>query len=299
MLSLLLLHCSVGLPVLVMQDLQVLTLDEPARVSSFIASAEPFVLRGSDLVRSSVSDDPNWTANNLAKYLGQGGSKVTMLQHASGRMLYRQKPTALEIGGRLPWGKEVTDTESDNKRASKAQLTIADFRAAAANGSHAYVQELLMALSAQQVSQLLTPAAERVFSHEFVSPFARSPPILRAISQWRWELLANFSRDFGMFRQRGSSWSRTTPTAINGSTTPLDPLYNKHSSPMAVQLWLSTVGAVTPAHHDWADNFYAQVSGRKKFMLLPPGAFEQLSPFPDAHPSRRQVVVEIPIIRKI
>jgi hypoxia-inducible factor 1-alpha inhibitor (HIF hydroxylase) len=58
-------------------------------------------------------------------------------------------------------------------------------------------------------------------------------------------------------------------------------------------LWIGMAGVVTPSHFDEAHNFFAQVSGHKKFVLHHPKYFPNMYPFPLHHPCDRQSQVNI------
>lgn len=47
-------------------------------------------------------------------------------------------------------------------------------------------------------------------------------------------------------------------------------------------------GNVTPVHYDEQQNFFAQISGKKRCTLFPPENFERLYPYPVYHPHDRQ-----------
>jgi len=51
-------------------------------------------------------------------------------------------------------------------------------------------------------------------------------------------------------------------------------------------------GCVTPAHIDEQHNIFAQLCGRKRFVLFPPGDWDKLYPFPNGHPNDRQSQVD-------
>jgi len=53
-------------------------------------------------------------------------------------------------------------------------------------------------------------------------------------------------------------------------------------------LWVGMEGVVTPCHFDEAFNFFAQIYGKKKFILFSPEHFPNLYPFPYHHPCDRQ-----------
>ena len=52
-------------------------------------------------------------------------------------------------------------------------------------------------------------------------------------------------------------------------------------------VWLSQGGWTTPLHYDMHHNFYHQLRGRKRFVLLPPSAHRELGLWPALHPAHR------------
>lgn len=46
-------------------------------------------------------------------------------------------------------------------------------------------------------------------------------------------------------------------------------------------LWLGPQDLTTPLHYDGAHNLFAQISGRKKFILAAPSETEHLYPYPN------------------
>jgi hypothetical protein len=62
--------------------------------------------------------------------------------------------------------------------------------------------------------------------------------------------------------------------------------------PQAVPVvWMGAAGVRTGAHYDAANNLYAQLAGRKRFLLLPPGAAGALYLHPKLHAASRQARV--------
>lgn len=61
-------------------------------------------------------------------------------------------------------------------------------------------------------------------------------------------------------------------------------------------VWVAPAGTVTPAHFDVYHNFFAQLHGRKRFLLFPPSAWQQLYLYPILHPGGRssQVNLDVP-----
>eukprot|EP00730_Choanoeca_flexa_P016814 TRINITY_DN8015_c0_g1_i1.p1 TRINITY_DN8015_c0_g1~~TRINITY_DN8015_c0_g1_i1.p1 ORF type:complete len:305 (+),score=55.06 TRINITY_DN8015_c0_g1_i1:483-1397(+) len=57
---------------------------------------------------------------------------------------------------------------------------------------------------------------------------------------------------------------------------------------MAGYVWMGSAGIATRLHYDASHNVYAQLSGRKRFWLLPPNATRLLSVYPIDHAHNRQ-----------
>eukprot|EP00949_MAST-11_sp_MAST-11-sp1_P003884 g3884.t1 len=58
-------------------------------------------------------------------------------------------------------------------------------------------------------------------------------------------------------------------------------------------LLIGEPGNVTPCHYDEQHNFYAQLCGRKRWVLFSPDQFRSLYPFPVGHPADRQSQVDL------
>lgn len=63
--------------------------------------------------------------------------------------------------------------------------------------------------------------------------------------------------------------------------------------PAEVNLWLGTPTVTTPLHFDFYHNFYTQVRGRKRFILVPAENYQQIAPFPHIHPSSRMTKFDL------
>jgi hypothetical protein len=63
------------------------------------------------------------------------------------------------------------------------------------------------------------------------------------------------------------------------------PSYLNGSAMLLVSLWMGPAGSVTPIHHDFTDNLFVQVRGRKRVIVYDPdpeGAFYRM-PFRSSH----------------
>ncbi|XP_067927867.1 hypoxia-inducible factor 1-alpha inhibitor-like [Watersipora subatra] len=58
-------------------------------------------------------------------------------------------------------------------------------------------------------------------------------------------------------------------------------------------LFIGQEGNITPVHYDEQQNFFAQISGKKKCTLFPPENFESFYPYPVHHPHDRQSQVDM------
>jgi len=58
-------------------------------------------------------------------------------------------------------------------------------------------------------------------------------------------------------------------------------------------LFVGVRGVITPAHYDEQENLFAQIYGRKRFILFPPSDYECMYPYPLNHPNDRQSQVNI------
>lgn len=71
---------------------------------------------------------------------------------------------------------------------------------------------------------------------------------------------------------------------------------SESSTDRLTTVWLGPSGATTQAHYDVHDNFYAQIVGRKRFLLFPPNQYRQLyiNGFSSQAPQQSQVDLEKP-----
>lgn len=71
---------------------------------------------------------------------------------------------------------------------------------------------------------------------------------------------------------------------------------SESSTDRLTTVWLGPSGATTQAHYDVHDNFYAQIVGRKRFLLFPPNQYRQLyiNGFSSQAPQQSQVDLENP-----
>ncbi len=82
---------------------------------------------------------------------------------------------------------------------------------------------------------------------------------------------------------------RDLPTAMLAELRPLEmALIARAPSHASVNLWLGRAPVSAPCHFDGYHNAFAQLSGRKRFLLAPPSAWRRLRPFPFLHPSHAQ-----------
>jgi hypothetical protein len=75
---------------------------------------------------------------------------------------------------------------------------------------------------------------------------------------------------------------------------PLDAFLALNPAQSSVNLWVGQPGATTPCHYDSYHNFYAQLAGRKRFVLFPPADAAHLHTYPFLHPSYAQCHARIP-----
>ena len=62
------------------------------------------------------------------------------------------------------------------------------------------------------------------------------------------------------------------------------PDYFKKKRLVSTNLWFAGAGNITPLHYDLAHNLFAQVIGRKRFILFEPTQVRLLYPFPKSSP---------------
>ena len=62
---------------------------------------------------------------------------------------------------------------------------------------------------------------------------------------------------------------------------------------LETNLWAGVAGVSSPLHHDAAHNVYAQLVGRKRFVLFAPDESPYLYVYPRMHPSTRQSQVDL------
>jgi hypothetical protein len=63
--------------------------------------------------------------------------------------------------------------------------------------------------------------------------------------------------------------------------------------PHQINAWITAPSVTTPLHYDLMDNFYVQVAGRKRFVLLPPEEHFAVHIHPAVHPSWRQSYLDL------
>ncbi|CAM9909283.1 unnamed protein product, partial [Ectocarpus fasciculatus] len=98
-------------------------------------------------------------------------------------------------------------------------------------------------------------------------------------------------------RDIGRAFSADGPPYYSLSIRPEElglPMFNisemvsLHPQKSSVNLWLGMKGGTTPCHYDGYHNMYVQLSGKKKFVLFPPGSMRSMQVFPFLHPSYGQ-----------
>jgi hypothetical protein len=78
-----------------------------------------------------------------------------------------------------------------------------------------------------------------------------------------------------------------TPLAFQSDVDIVD-LVAPHKPAHQVNAWISAPTVTTPLHYDLMDNFYAQVAGKKRFLLMPPTSHWTARIHSALHPSSRQ-----------
>lgn len=82
--------------------------------------------------------------------------------------------------------------------------------------------------------------------------------------------------------------------ALAGREAPSRPAACGSCRGLEARLWLGSAGVSTAAHYDRKHNLFLQVSGRKRFVLLPPSAHRHLRLYPRWHGSQRQSRLHLP-----
>jgi hypothetical protein len=85
-----------------------------------------------------------------------------------------------------------------------------------------------------------------------------------------------------------SSHERRQASSDLGSLLPT--LGSPYLPALETNAWAAEAGTSSPLHYDAAHNVYAQLVGRRSWLLLPPEASaRRLRAYPRLHPSTRQV----------
>ncbi|XP_065182659.1 hypoxia-inducible factor 1-alpha inhibitor-like, partial [Sycon ciliatum] len=74
---------------------------------------------------------------------------------------------------------------------------------------------------------------------------------------------------------------------------PLDELLSPNPAVSSVNVWMGPPNVIAHCHYDGYHNFYAQLSGRKRFWLARPRAWPQLLTSPFLHPMHAQCQVNL------
>ena len=139
-----------------------------------------------------------------------------------------------------------------------------------------------------------------VSAHATVQMMSAVQPLASALPELRWH------RPWAERNVSGVEfWGGAAPSAENGSfhyffspvgdlpaalrrdvdtsrlSTPFQPV-------VEANLWAGSAGVASPLHFDAAHNVYAQLRGRKRFVLFPADVSDDLYVFPRLHPSTRQ-----------
>lgn len=69
---------------------------------------------------------------------------------------------------------------------------------------------------------------------------------------------------------------------------PIDELITLMPHRSSINVWIGQPGVAAHAHYDGYHNFYAQLVGRKRFVLFPPQAWDALGVYPFLHPCHAQ-----------
>ncbi len=77
-----------------------------------------------------------------------------------------------------------------------------------------------------------------------------------------------------------------------GFLQPADKFNNASTASEQLNIWITSPGCKTLAHFDPTQNFFQQISGRKRFVVAPPTAFSKKTVHPFLHPSARHSVLE-------
>ena len=75
--------------------------------------------------------------------------------------------------------------------------------------------------------------------------------------------------------------------------TPYSELLKPNPAHSSINVWIGQSAVVAHCHYDGYHNFYAQLYGRKKFLLFSPTSFTGLYPYPFLHPSHAQAQVNL------
>uniref|UniRef100_A0A6B2L6Y7 JmjC domain-containing protein n=1 Tax=Arcella intermedia TaxID=1963864 RepID=A0A6B2L6Y7_9EUKA len=59
-----------------------------------------------------------------------------------------------------------------------------------------------------------------------------------------------------------------------------------------INIWLGQNGVVAQTHYDESHNYYAQIYGKKKFILSPPEEYKKLNLYPKLHPGQRESQID-------
>lgn len=70
--------------------------------------------------------------------------------------------------------------------------------------------------------------------------------------------------------------------------SPFEELIQLRPERSSINVWLGHAGVAAHCHYDGYHNFYVQLHGHKRFLILPPTAWRELHVYPFLHPSHAQ-----------
>ena len=74
---------------------------------------------------------------------------------------------------------------------------------------------------------------------------------------------------------------------------PYEDLLSPNPAHSSINVWIGQPSVIAHCHYDGYNNFYAQLYGRKRFVLFSPRSYKGLYPYPFLHPSHAQAQVNL------